>query len=87
MRSAKTGKPTILDPRPDEKRGNVIVDGTGRAHVFADHEAAVAGAIALDLEDEPTYLDHHATCPEWEKRRRGPSHSTAPQAPAQPELF
>lgn len=87
VKSAKTGKPMILDPQSDSERGNVIVDGAARAHVFADHAAALAGAEALELEDEPTWLDHHVTCPEWEKRRAGPSHSRANDPPAQVELF
>lgn len=83
-KTARTGSAMPLDRDPD--RGNVLVDGNGRAHVFRDHDAAVA---ASEADDEgrfgtETYISHHAEgqCPEgskWKGKQR--SDSDAPQAP------
>lgn len=76
--SAATGNRMVLDPEPSAI-GNVLVDGYGRAHVFADHAAAMAaraedvaarGAIGFTSLPQTS---HHATCPplvEQAKRRR-----------------
>lgn len=65
-RSAKTGKPMPLDPEPDEERGNVLVDGQSRAHVFKDAAAAAAYQEATpdsELASSGKYLSHFVTCP------------------------
>lgn len=79
-------KRVILNPQPDDERGNVLIDGFGFAHYYADRETALAAVAARNL-DEPLYLDHHATCVEWAKHRRGPRHSEADDPPEQVSLF
>jgi hypothetical protein len=63
--SAKTGKPMILDAKPEKRV--VLLDVYG--HLSPD---MVQGeAIAARVVD--TYVDHHATCPfakEWKGRTR-----------------
>lgn len=77
-----------------EDRGNVLVDGSGRAHVFRDADAARAAALA----DEQTfgleavrYISHHAAgqCTkgrEWQGKRRADADAPDP-APAQGVLL
>lgn len=85
VKSAKSGKPMPLDVSED--RGNVLVDGIGRAHVFRDADAARAAALA----DEQTFgvepvrfISHHAEgqCTkgrEWQGKRRGDSDAPDPE--------
>lgn len=81
-RSAAHGKPMPLDEAPES--GNVLVDAMSRAHVYRDHDTAMA-----ELERDPegysvmTYLSHHATCPEgpaWRAKR-----AAAKPAPPDPQ--
>lgn len=53
--------PLVRDP----ENGNVVLDGFGRAHVFATHEVALA---AMESDEQfplsETHIAHHAVCPE-----------------------
>ena len=63
--SAKSGKPMILDAKP-EKRIVLVVGG--HENLIAQPETAIYMARVVN-----TYTDHHATCPkaaEWKGRRR-----------------
>ena len=62
VRSAATGKWMILDEDP-LRGGNVVVirgaDGTPKAHVYRDWEAAIEAHPCM-----PRYQDHHVSCPQ-----------------------
>jgi hypothetical protein len=87
-RSAASGKPMPLDL--DGERGNVLVDASGKSHVFRNHAQAVATA-QLDASngapvgfDSDTYISHHADgqCPkgrEWQGKRRSDPDAPDPQ--------
>jgi hypothetical protein len=71
-RSASTGKPMPLDAEGDEERGNVLVDGQGRAHVFRNAQVAAAYQEEhpeADVATSSRYMAHHATCPNRERHR------------------
>ena len=62
--SVKTGKSFPLDPEPHDELGNVLVDGHGRAHVFADAQKAESARDSdPDLEMSDRYISHYATSP------------------------
>jgi len=77
-----------LDREPDEERGNVLVDGLGRAYTFRNAAAALAyqeGNPESDLAGSCRHMLHHATCPAgpaWKGKRRGDA-----DAPAQTVLL
>jgi hypothetical protein len=84
-RSAKTGKAMPLQDAPED--GNVIVDGFGKAHVFADHAAAIVAMETLDgFPYGETLLSHHAVCPNRGEWSHAPGRQTAKQ-PAGETLF
>lgn len=92
-KSAARGRPMPLDE--DAERGNVVLDGTGLAHVFKDHDAAVAvmgtERDGYDFPHGVTYISHHAEgqCPQgraWKGRRRADHPPPAPE-PAQGSLL
>lgn len=93
-KSAARGRPMPLDQ--DDERGNVVLDGFGNAHVFKDHDAAIAamGTTTDDGTEFPhgvTYISHHAEgqCPqgrEWRGRRRA-DHPPPEPEPAQGSLL
>jgi arginine repressor len=65
--SAKTGKPMILDAKP-EKRVVLVRSNDQQVIYRATPGSADPAARVID-----TYIDHHATCPqaaEWKGRRR-----------------
>lgn len=75
-RSATTGKAMPLEESPDA--GNVVVDGSSRAHVFRDHQAALdAMETSESLPFGVTYLSHHATCPQRGQWSRAPRRQKA----------
>ena len=84
-RSAKTGKPMPLDPEPNEERGNVLVDGHGRAYSFRDGDAALAYQEANpehELAGSSRHMPHHATClhgSAWRGKQRGDADAPAAQ--------
>lgn len=60
-RSEKSGKPIPLEPEPHAELGNILVDGHGRAHVFANAEKAEAARDEHpDLEMSERYVSHYA---------------------------
>ncbi len=70
--SAKSGKPMILDAKPEKR----VVLGSAITTLEPD-DGIVVGAqhpdAALIARVVRTYVDHHATCPaaaEWKGRRR-----------------
>jgi hypothetical protein len=67
--SAKTGKPMILDAKPEKRIVLVIAEGRGGSHnVLALPEVQRKAARVVEV-----YVDHHATCPaakEWQGRTR-----------------
>jgi hypothetical protein len=81
--SAKTGKAMPLNPEPDEERGNVLVDGNGRAFTFRNAAAANAYQEQFpesDLVGSSRYLPHHASCPQgpaWQGKHRGDADAPA----------
>jgi len=92
-KSAATGKPMPLDR--DDEHGNVVLDGSGRAHVFRNNEAARAAidtapeSVALDCSGR-VYISHHAEgqCPQgraWQGKKR--TDPDAPKAPVQESLL
>lgn len=92
-RTAKSGKPMPLDESVE--RGNVLVDGLGKAHVFAGNAAAHA-AMEADFQTfgvGTTWISHHAEgqCPqgrEWQGKRRGDADApAAAPEPAQGSLL
>ena len=63
--SAKTGKPMILDAKPEKR---VVLTLKRGATVLADGMHRDANATVVDA-----YVDHHATCPAsaaWRGRHR-----------------
>lgn len=84
-RSAATGKPMPLDEDPGN--GNVVVDGSSRAHVFKDHAAAVE---AMESDERfpigDTYISHHATCPDRGEWSRSPRRQKPKKPPAQEQI-
>lgn len=76
-----------LEEAPDT--GNVVIDGTGRAHVFRDHAAAMH---AMDNDEYfplgQTYISHHATCPDRGEWSRAPRRQRAKKSdpPAQEQI-
>jgi hypothetical protein len=67
--SAKTGKPMILDAKP-EKRVVVVPPDVGQT-AFGGQVGPFGPDVAVVVD---TYVDHHVTCPaaaEWKGRRRG----------------
>lgn len=87
--TAATGKRMPLDI--DEESGNVLVDASGRAHVFRDRPAAIAAADAdQDLFglSPDTFITHRAQCPIGEQSQgRHGDDADAPAAPAQEPIF
>lgn len=91
-KTAKSGKPMPLDPSDD--RGNALIDGTGRVHVFKDPEAARAAALADEMQfgvDPQRYISHHAEgqCPKgraWQGKTRKDPDAPDP-APVQESLL
>lgn len=85
------GKAMPLDPAPDERMGNVLVDpATGTAYVFGNHESLdiTRRHPGHPLANEPAYTAHHFTC----TARGGPGAQPRPAArpaaaapPAEPE--
>jgi hypothetical protein len=82
-KSAANNRPMPLDEAPDS--GNVLVDGMGRAHVYRDHDTAMA-----ELERDPegystvTYVSHHAQCPQgqaWRAKKRTDADAPKPASP------
>jgi hypothetical protein len=67
--SAKSGKPMILDAKPEKRIVLVVAEGTGGSHnILAIPEIEHKAARIVD-----TYTDHHATCPaakDWKGRHR-----------------
>lgn len=69
--SAKTGKPMILDAKPEKRV--LLVDGTLSLHGLVgpiDKPADASDPMARVLS---VYIDHHATCPEaaaWKGKHR-----------------
>lgn len=83
-----SGKKMPLDPAPDERAGNVLVDAAGRAHAFKDHSAADAArrVPGAALAGADALTSHHWTC----RARGGPGERPRPKArpePAQDSLF
>jgi hypothetical protein len=62
--AAKSGKRIPLDVEPHDELGNILVDGHGRAHVFANAEKAEAARDEHpELEMSDRYVSHYATSP------------------------
>lgn len=65
VKTAKNRKRYLLDVEPDEKRGNVLVDGFGRAHVFQNASKAAAHQDThpgSDIEMSNQYVPHLISC-------------------------
>lgn len=81
-RSYAHDKPMPLDPAPDERVGNVMVDANGKAHAFKDHAAAdaVRRGPKSPFAGADTLTSHHWTCP----ARGGPGPAPRPK-PSKPD--
>lgn len=74
----------------DQVRGNVILDSNGRAHAFADRQAALAAGAsneALFGLVTTTFLSHHADCPQGRAWRAPSPPAAARRDPAQGRLL
>lgn len=67
VRTARNRRRFLLDVEPDEQRGNVLVDGFGRAHVFQNGAKAAAHQDThpgSDIEMSNQYVPHLISCAE-----------------------
>lgn len=66
-KTARNRRRFLVDVEPDEARGNVLIDGFGRSHVFQNAAKAAAHQQTHpggDLEMSNQYVPHLVTCGE-----------------------